>query len=85
MKISNKLYGQQYWRQSHLQERPWDLAQTSALSDAHSGWEATSREACRRVEEHYEKLLELHGRRKPEKGPAACEAPAKGIINVRRG
>ncbi|TBE49226.1 hypothetical protein ELH06_08650 [Rhizobium ruizarguesonis] len=30
----------------------------------HSGWEATSREACRRVEEQYEKLLELHGRRK---------------------
>ncbi|TBB27355.1 hypothetical protein ELH48_09435 [Rhizobium ruizarguesonis] len=28
----------------------------------HSGWEATSREACRRVEEHYEKLLALHGR-----------------------
>ncbi|NKK33416.1 hypothetical protein E0H71_15805 [Rhizobium leguminosarum bv. viciae] len=29
----------------------------------HSGWEATSREACRRVEEHYGKLKALHRRR----------------------
>ncbi|MGX9988812.1 hypothetical protein ACS4RR_006195 [Rhizobium sp. Z1P35] len=28
----------------------------------HSGWAETSREACRMVEQHYEKLLELHGR-----------------------
>jgi hypothetical protein len=28
----------------------------------HSGWEATSREACRKVEEHYGKLKELHQR-----------------------
>ncbi|MFW8644401.1 hypothetical protein ACOJBO_25685 [Rhizobium beringeri] len=28
----------------------------------HSGWEATSREACRRVEEYYDKLRALHGR-----------------------
>jgi hypothetical protein len=28
----------------------------------HSGWEAMSRDACRRVEEHYEKLKGLHGR-----------------------
>jgi len=27
----------------------------------HSVWEESSRQACRKVEEHYEKLLELHG------------------------
>lgn len=28
----------------------------------HSGWEAMPGEACRRIEEYYEKLLELQGR-----------------------
>lgn len=28
----------------------------------HSGWEETAREACRTVEEHYEKLKAAHGR-----------------------
>ncbi|RWY68280.1 hypothetical protein EHI48_30090 [Rhizobium sp. WSM1325] len=30
----------------------------------HTGWEETAREACRRVEELYHKLLELHDRPK---------------------
>lgn len=45
------------WNITHI---PWVREHTAP----HSGWETTSREACRRVEEHYEKLLELHGRAK---------------------
>ncbi|WHO79661.1 hypothetical protein [Rhizobium leguminosarum] len=45
------------WNITHI---PWVREHIAP----HSGWEAMSREACRRVEELYEKLLELHGRPK---------------------
>ncbi|MGO7015936.1 hypothetical protein [Rhizobium leguminosarum] len=43
------------WNITHI---PWVRKQIVP----HSGWEAMSREASRRVEEHYEKLKGLHGR-----------------------
>ncbi|WP_027687045.1 hypothetical protein [Rhizobium leguminosarum] len=45
------------WNITHI---PWVREHIAR----HSGWEAMSREACRRVEEYYEKLLELLGRPK---------------------
>ncbi|TAV99943.1 hypothetical protein ELI24_16920 [Rhizobium ruizarguesonis] len=54
---SHSKIGMWKWNATHV---PWVREHIVP----HSGWETTSREACRRVEEHYEKLLELHGRPK---------------------
>ncbi|MHC2573954.1 hypothetical protein ACVMH6_006282 [Rhizobium leguminosarum] len=43
------------WNITHI---PWVRKQIVP----HSGWEETTREACRRVEEHYEKLKAMRGR-----------------------
>ncbi|WP_313906210.1 hypothetical protein [Rhizobium leguminosarum] len=52
---SHSKMGMWKWNATHV---PWVREHIVP----HSGWETTSREACRRVEEHYQKLKELHGR-----------------------
>ncbi|MBY3257045.1 hypothetical protein HFO09_23105 [Rhizobium laguerreae] len=53
--VTTSKLGMWKWNATHV---PWVRKRITP----HGGWEATSREACRKVEEHYEKLMELHGR-----------------------
>ncbi|WP_245384558.1 hypothetical protein [Rhizobium leguminosarum] len=55
--LTSSRLGMWKWNATHV---PWVREHIAP----HSGWETTSREACRKVEEHYETLLESHGRPK---------------------
>ncbi|WP_427146969.1 hypothetical protein [Rhizobium leguminosarum] len=53
--LTSSRLGMWKWNITHI---PWVRKQIVP----HSGWEETTREACRRVEEHYEKLKAMRGR-----------------------